>query len=133
MKFTNSNDALVHIRLCFRVRLMQHTFVTLTGGAGLVGIDSRNDNDFVRDLIRNFAQSGDILQNRLAMVSRAWADYKDKFIRLPIEHRFDVGISLGFYLCHTLGQGKLGFYILGNGKFSVESHLHVSVPLFLNI
>ena len=90
MELTDSDDALVHIRLGIRIRLMQHTFIAFACGSWLIGIDSGNQDDLIRNLFFNSVQSGDILQNGLTVISRTRANYQNEFIRASIKDCLDI-------------------------------------------
>ena len=128
MQLADGHDALVHIRLCVRVRLVKHTFVALAGGTGLVGINTGNDHDLVADLFRQPAQAGDVFQYRLAVVSRAGADDQNKLVRLSFKHSLDLCVPCVLDHRHALSQRKFLLHLQRNRKLTVEIHVHIHDP-----
>ena len=80
ISFPYGNDASEHVLVHRRIRLVKHALVTHSRGAWLVGIDSRYDADFFFYLVLHFSQSGQIIQNGVLVVCRAWPYEKDELI-----------------------------------------------------
>ena len=129
MQLADGNDAFVHIRFGIGIGLMEHSFVSLTGGSRLVGVNTWNDYHLIGDLFTDSAESGNVFKHRLAVIGRTRTDYKEKLIRSAVENGADCFITFRLDLFHTGIGGKFIFYILGNGKLFVKCHLHNSVPL----
>ena len=64
------------------------------------------------------------------MLCRARADYKDKFIGATVKYGTNGFITCCLDRYHTASQRIFFFDLLGNGKLSVEMHLHGTVPRF---
>ena len=71
MHFTHGDQAVQQVRLSFRVRLMNDTFVAFTCGTRFVGIDTRDDDQFVGYFVGNLCQTVIVLQNSVFVVCGA--------------------------------------------------------------
>ena len=80
MHFTDSNQSCEHVRSFLRVRLMDHTLVSLTGSTRFIGVNTWNDQNFVFDLFLDLAETQKIVTDSIFIVSRAWTDDCEKFI-----------------------------------------------------
>ena len=125
MQITNGYDTLIHIRLRFRIGLMQHALVSLSSRSRLIGVNSWDNNHLIRNLLIQLAESGHILKHRFLMIRRARTDYKNKLITASIKRRSDLAIALCLDLHHTLRQRKFFLDLFGNRKLSVEIHAHL--------
>ena len=74
MELPDGNQAFQHIRGGVGVRLVEQTLVARAGGPGLVGVDTRDDEQLVFHLFLDGDQAGDIIQNAVLPVGRAGAD-----------------------------------------------------------
>ena len=80
MHFADSNQSCEHVRSFLRVRLMDHTLVSLTGSTRFIGVNTWNDQNFVFDLFLDLAETQKIVTDSIFIVSRAWTDDCEKFI-----------------------------------------------------
>ena len=69
-----------HVRCLFWIRLMDHTFVTLTGSTRFIRINARNDQNLVCYFVLYFAQAKKIIADRILIISRTWTNDRKKFI-----------------------------------------------------
>ena len=105
MQIADGNDAAKHIGALGGVGLMEHALVACARGAGLIGVDTRDDDQLVRDLIRDATQSADIVQNRFAVVGGAGSDDQQNLVAPALKNRGDLRISCRLDLLHFGGKG----------------------------
>ena len=106
------------------IRLMEHALITLTGGSGLVGVDPGNQNEFIGNLLIQSAESGDVFQNWFFMICRAGTDDQQEFIGFTFKDFADLSVPLSLYSYHSFAERELLFDFLGDGKLSLEIHIH---------
>ena len=80
MHLTDRNNSGKKVRSFVRVRLMEHSFVTVACSTWLIGINSWDDHQFVRYFIRNCFQSAHIFADSIFVISRTRSYKDDKFI-----------------------------------------------------
>ena len=76
---------------------MEHAFVAVACGAGLIGIDSRNDHQFIGNLVVYFFETVCVFAYSIFVVCRAGTDQNNKFIRLSGKNFADLAVSQRFY------------------------------------
>ena len=98
MHIANCENSLKHIGFFVGVGLMEHSLISLTGSSRLVGINSRDNDNFILNLILNASKAGNVIEHRLVIIRRTGSDYKQKLIALTLENRLNllVAQSLGF-------------------------------------
>ena len=96
MHFTHGDQAVQQVRLSFRVRLMNDTFVAFTCGTRFVGIDTRDDDQFVGYFVGNLCQTVVIFQNSVFVVCGARSYDNKKFIGIPGKDFCDFCVPLFF-------------------------------------
>lgn len=96
MHFTHGDQAVQQVRLSFRVRLMNDTFVAFTCGTRFVGIDTRDDDQFVGYFVGNLCQTVIVLQNSVFVVCGARSYDNKKFIGIPGKDFCDFSVTLFF-------------------------------------
>ena len=89
MSLSYGNNALEHILVHIRVRLMEKSFVSLACGTRLIGVDSRNDKYLVNYLLLHLSQPQYIVDNRVLVICRARSDYKKKSKKTLSEELLD--------------------------------------------
>ena len=124
------DNALKHIRLLFRVRLMKHTLVSRTRCTRLTCINSRNDKDFVVNLFLNFRKSVNIIKYRFRLVRRTRADNQYKLVALTLENLFYFFISCLFFNNCFFGKRILCLNILWYRQLSDEFCIFHIVHIF---
>ena len=95
-------DALEQVVGSLGVGVVQQTLVAGALGARLVGIDARNDDELVLDLLGGLGQSIHVLKHRVLAVGRARADDKHLACVFAGKDFGDLGVK-----CLLFG-GKLG-------------------------
>ena len=95
-------DALEQVVGSLGVGVVQKTLVTGALGARLIGVDARNDDELVLDLLGGLGQSVHILKHRILAVGRARADDEHLACVLAGKDFGDLGVK-----CLLFG-GKLG-------------------------
>ena len=113
MQLTDGNDALVAV----------------ARGAGLVGVDARDDENLVRHLVLYLAKLLDVRKHRVAMVRRAGPDDQQKAVALTVENRLNLLVALALDRGHGVGDGVLLLHVLGNRELSEKLHVHMVIVL----
>ena len=54
VQIPNRIDSFCKVRILLRIRLMQHSFIAFSCRPRLIGIDSRNDENLIRDILFHF-------------------------------------------------------------------------------
>ena len=114
------------------VGVVQQAFVASALGARLVGVDARNDDEFVLDLFGDLGQSVHVLKHRVLAVGRARADDERFACVLAGKDLGDLGVE-----CLLFG-GKLGGKrhfladLHGDRQPALEFHGHMGPPLSIN-
>ena len=104
MHFTHGDQAVQQVRLSFRVRLMNDTFVAFTCGTRFVGIDTRDDDQFVGYFVGNLCQTVIVLQNSVFVVCGARSYDNKKFIGFTGDDLFDLLVANLFLLFLLWGK-----------------------------
>lgn len=95
-------DALEQVIRRLGVGVVQQTLVTGTLGTRLIGVDARNDDELVLDLLGGLGQTIHVLKYRVLAVGRARADDEHLACVLAGKDFGDLGVK-----CLLFG-GKLG-------------------------
>ncbi len=74
MHFAHGDDAGQKVFPLVWIRLMDDAFISVTGGAGFIGIDSRNEDQFIFYFIIDLCQPFHIFADRIFIVGRTGAD-----------------------------------------------------------
>ena len=80
MHFADSNQSCEHVRSFLRVRLMDHTLVTLACSTWFIRINARNDQNLICYFVLYFAKAKKIIADRILIISRTWTNDRKKFI-----------------------------------------------------
>ena len=121
-------DALEQVVGSLGVGVVQKTLVTGALGTRLIGVDARNDDELVLDLLGGLGQSVHVLKHRVLAVGRARAD--DKYLACVLAGKDfgDLGVK-----CLLFG-GKLGRKrhfladLHGDRQPAFEFHGHTGPP-----
>ena len=127
MQPTNGHQAAQHIRPAGGVALVQHSLVADARGAGLVGVDTGHDHNFVLHLFLQRAQPGNIIQHRIFPIGGTGADDQQQFVAFSRKNFTDFFIVFGFL---TLGFLRYRVHLdnfLRPGQFPSEFHIHYVV------
>ena len=124
MQLPDGDEALEHIRLILRVRLVQHPLVALAGGTGLVGIAAGDNENLIFHLLLHPAQPLHIVQHAVRMVGRAGPDDQQQALVLAGEDFFQLDIPLFKTAGHLPGEGIHLLHLGGNGELAHEFHVH---------
>lgn len=77
----------------FGVGLMDNTLVAVAGGAGLIGVDSRNQDQAVGYLVVDLCKTVDIIADRIFVICRAGTDDNQQLVAFAGEDIADLGIA----------------------------------------
>ena len=80
MQLTNGDQTLEHILFLFRIRLVYHALIAFAGGAGLVGVDTRDQDQLICYLFLYLCQTVHVVQNCVLTVGRARSDNQQLFV-----------------------------------------------------
>ena len=83
-----------HARALLRVWLMKHALVALTGGSGLVGVNARNNQQFVLGCFLNFHKTVGVVEHRFLVVSGTRSDNDKKLVAFSCNDIFYFLIAL---------------------------------------
>lgn len=72
---------------------MDNTLVAVAGGAGLIGVDSRNQDQAVGYLVVDFCKTVDIIADRIFVICRAGTDDNQQLVAFAGEDIADLGIA----------------------------------------
>ena len=86
MHFPYGDEAVEHVGLLLRVRLVEHTLVASAGGAGLVGVHPGNDENTLLHPLRRVPQPGHVVEDAVLPIRRAGPDDEQE----PLVFRFGV-------------------------------------------
>ena len=120
METADGDNARQHVRLFAGVGLVEHPLIAGAVGAGLVGVDAGDDEEFVLHLILHGDQTVDIVHHAVLAVGGAGADD---------QHQPSVpAVQNGAHLLHPgqarggdpFRQGELLFDLHGDGQFANE-------------
>ena len=126
MKLSDRDKALKHILALGRVWLMYHSLIALTGGSGLIGVDSWDNKYLVLYLILNLCKAVNVIKNAVLSVGRAGTDDKQELIRLACKNISDLGISFSLDFLYFFGDRELLLDILRDRQLPDEIHIHHS-------
>ena len=124
MELAYGNQALEHIRRVERVRLMEHSLVTGTRSAGLVGIDARDDEDAVLHLFLHLAEPGNIVNDGIAPVRRTGTDDEQQSVIPPLEDVGNLAVVFLFGQSPFFRNGVHLLHFLRDKEFPLENHIH---------
>ena len=121
MQTADGNDALQHIRLLAGIRLMQHSLVAGTVGAGFVGIDAGDDQDLILYLFLQRDQTVDIIHYAVLAVGRTGADNHHQPMIASVENGAHFLHPCCSHSGNLFGERKFLFNVHGNGQLPNES------------
>ena len=96
MHFSHGDESIMKIRLFLRIRLMNDSLVALSCSTWFIGIDTRDDQNLVRNLILYLGKTIYIIADRIFVICRTWSDDDQKLIGFPGKDLFDLGITRFF-------------------------------------
>ena len=128
----DSQNTRQHVRLFLRIRLMNHSLIPLTCGSGLIGIDARNQNQFVFYLFLHPTQAVDIIADSIFIISGTGPDDDQKFITFSCEHLTDHLISLRLDFRNSICNGIFRPDSLRCRQlfFKCKTHIFLFPPVF---
>ena len=105
MKLSYGYNAAEHIGLGLRIGLMKKALVSVAGGAGLVGVNSRNDKNLVLYLLRQPCKAGYVIEYGDGIVGRAGTYNQYKTVVLSRKDAFDLLCTIVFDRKHIVACG----------------------------
>ena len=129
MHFPHGDQAGQKIRFFFGVRLMHDPLIAFSGGPGLVGIDSGNQNQLVLYFIVYPCKTVHIVTYGIFIVRRAGSDDYQKTLVSSGEDFSDLGIAFPFYLGKTRRQGEFFLDFFRGGQFLYKLKTHGGIIL----
>ena len=124
MHMADRQNTCQYIWFCLRVRLMEHAFVTLTGGTRFVGIDTGNQHQAVLHFVLKLGKAVGVITYRIFIVCGTGADDDKKLVRSTGDDIADHFISFSFYLFQLFGHRCLRFDLVRRGKLFYEFEAH---------
>ena len=124
MHAANSLDALEQVVAGLRIGIVQQALVAGALGAGLVGVDARDDEQAVSHLLLKLCETVHVFQNGVLAIGRAGADDQGAAGVLAAENRRHLGVELALGLDQVGSKRHLLADIFRNGKQALEMHGH---------
>ena len=125
MEAADREDPFQHVGRLIRIRLVEHALVAGPDSAGLVRVDSRDNENLVCDFVLNGAQTGDIVDDGILVVCGAGADDEQAAAVLSFENILQHFIALCLEL-FDFSADRVFFLDLFRGrKLSVKTHVHL--------
>ena len=121
---TDRDQTVQQIRFLLRVRLMQDSLVTFTGCSRFVGINSRNQDQFVRYLFLHSGQTVDIFTNCLFVICGTRSDDNQKLVGFSGKYFTDHLVSFFFDPCHLLCHRIIRFDLCRCWQFFQQFNTH---------
>lgn len=94
MEISHCDDTALEVRIACRVGLVKHTLVAVARCSGLTCIDTRHDEYLILNLILYIFKAVDIIEYAVLIVSRAWTDDEEKFVRAVVEYSLYLIVTL---------------------------------------
>ena len=115
----------IYIGRFFRIRLMEHTLISVTGRSWLVSIYSGDNKDFILDLFVDFGKTGYIVTYGVLVACRTGADHNDKFIDLSGNDVLEFGVSFSLHSNKMTGKRHYipHFFRCWNVLLVYETHI----------
>ena len=124
MHMADGKNALEHIGLFFGVGLVDHTHITLAGGAGFVGVNARHNDQTVCGALLHGHQAGDVVHDGVLIVGAAGTDQHKELVAFAGDDFFDFGVARLLALDQLRRQGKLVPDDVGGGQLGNKGHSH---------
>ena len=68
MRLTDRMKTFEHVLFFFRIRLACHSFISFSGRSWFIGINTRNDKNFICDLFLDFCQAQGVVNNSFFVI-----------------------------------------------------------------
>ena len=88
---------------------MQHTLVAHTDGSRFVCVDTGNHKNLICDLILYGAETTDVIDHRIFIVSGTRSDDQQKPVIFSLEDFTDLSVAILFDCCYFFTYRKLFF------------------------
>ncbi len=96
MHFTHGDDAGQKVLPLAGVRLVDDAFIAVSGGAGFVGVDPGDQDQFIFYLVVDPGKPFYVLTDRILVIRGAGTDDDQKFVALAGDDGADLGIPDAF-------------------------------------
>ncbi len=107
------DNARLNIRATvMRVGIVQDTLVSLALGAGLIGVDTRHDEQLVLDLIGDLGKPRHVIAYRVRIICRARPDNERLALIAAVEYRFHLSVPIQLNRLKTLAERYLRLNLL---------------------
>ena len=120
----HGDDAFEQVGLCVGIGLMDKTLVTVTGGARLVRVDARDDQQLVGHFLLHGHQARNVVEDAVLVVRRTRTDDERHLVAFAFEDGFQLRSAL---LDHAgqLARQRIHFLRLHRDrKLPLEIHVH---------
>ena len=111
---------------------MQHAFVAFAGCTGFVGIDARDNQNFIFHFFLHFAQAGDVFNHRSALSAEQGPIIRNKLMRSTRKNISDFAVALGFHSGQFRRKRNRLFDFFGVGSLRKSCMDMVNKPLCIN-
>ena len=112
---TDRLDALKQVGRAVRVWVVKQALVTRTLRARLVGVDARDKEELVRNLLLKAREADHVIEHRVLAICRARAHNEQEARILSFDHRGDGLVEAALFVRKMGRKGHLLANLLGNG------------------
>ena len=98
---------------------MNNTLVAVAGGTGLIGVNSRNQDQAVGYLVVDFCKTVDIIADRIFVICRAGTDDNQQLVAFAGEDIADLGIAFLLDRNQRIRNGYCSRISSGVGSFLI--------------
>ena len=106
------------------VGVVEKTLVAGALGAGLIGVDARDDDQLVLDLVGHDGKTGHVVQDRVLAIGRAGANDQQATRVLAAHNGRYLGVEGGFLLNKICREGHLFADLFCHGQAALEVDGH---------
>ena len=133
VELADGDDALVEVGLLLRIRLVHHALVAVAGGAGLVGVDSGDEDEPVLHLFLYLCQTVHIITDRVLAVRGAGPHDHQELVAVSRKYVADLLVSLCFQCRQLRGQRELLLDLVRGRQDAYILKSHIFFLLYVNI
>ena len=124
MHVADGLHAAEHVVGSLGVGVVEQALVAHALGARLVGVDARDHDETVLDLLGELGQTAGVVEHGILAVGRARADDEEHAVVLAAQHRGHGGVKVCLARRHLGREWHLGADVLGDGQETLELHGH---------
>ena len=127
VQLPDSDNPGLHVLSFFRIRLMDHSFISFSDRSGFIGIDTRNNENPVLYLFLHPRQTVHILQYRILVIRGTRTNKKKKLIAFSGKNIFYFPVSFFLQRFDLRRKRKFFLQLRRGGNFTEKLHLHFHI------